>query len=144
MNDNFFVRSAKQFATKLSCRIQKTGKLGFGANEHELMNLTDGVYVAFVSNDENVPVTHLIIRREKDEDSFELKKGNTKYPFVETKMLFDFFHFDYVNQTIYLDLVREREFDAMLNGEVYRAIVRINEKNNSNNDSETNDEDVTN
>lgn len=142
MIGSFKIRSAKQFATKLTSRIQKTGKLGFGDKEKKLMNLNAGVYLTFVSNDEDVPVTHLIIKREKDEDSFELKNVN-KYPFVETKQLFDFFHFDYINQNVYFDLIRETALDEELGGEVYRMNERINEKSNQNDDEQSNEEDIT-
>jgi len=142
METNFKVRSAKQFATKLTSRIQKSGKLGFGEREKELMQLCAGVYVTFVSNKDDVPVTHLIIKRKKDEDSFELKNVN-KYPFVETKQLFDFFCFDYANKNVYFDLTREDVYDDELDGEVYRVNVRINEKSNPNNDDQSDEEDVT-
>jgi len=141
MANAFKVRSAKQFATKLSSRIQKSGKLGFGEREKELMKLSAGVYVTFVSNEDNVPVTHLIIKRSKDEDSFELKNV-TKYPFVETKQLFDFYRIDYTSKNVYFDLTREDVYDEELGGEVYRMIMRINEKSNNSND-DTPDEDIT-
>lgn len=141
MINSFKIRSAKQFATKLTARIQKTGKLGFGEKERETMRLNAGVFVTFASNEDATPVTHLIIKRSKDEDSFELKGGN-KYPFVETKQLFDFYHFDYVNKTIFFDLTREDVFDDELGGEVYRVLVRINEKTNNNIDDQSNEEDI--
>lgn len=141
MAKEFIVRSARQFATKLTARIQKTGKLGFGERERELMQLNAGGYLTFVSNDDDVAVTHIVVKREKDEDSFELK-GVTKYPFVETKQLFDFYHFDYVNKNVYFDLTRENTFDEELGGEVYRANVRINDKSNTNNDDQSNEEDI--
>ena len=131
MEVKFKIRSAKQFATKLSARIQKSGRLGFGEKERQLMNLEDGVYVTFVSTLEDAAATHLVIKREADEDAFVLKKGNTNYPFLETKQLFDFFGLDYINQTMYYDLTRESELDDELKGEVYRVCVRINDKNNS-------------
>lgn len=142
MDNDFMIRSAKQFATKLTTRIQKTGKLGFGEKERELMKLSSGVYVTFASNDKDVPVTHLIIKRSKDEDSFELKSPN-KYPFVEAKQLFDFYRFDYVNKNVYFELTREDVFDEQLNGEVYRVVVRINYKTSNNNDDQSNEEDIT-
>lgn len=132
---NFTIRSAKQFATKLSARIRKSGELGFGEKESSLMNLTDGIYIAFASNDENVAVTHLVIKRNKDDDSFPLKKANTKYPCVETKQLFDFFHIDYTAATMFFDLTRESSLDEELSGEVYRATLRINDKSNQTDDS---------
>lgn len=132
MDVKFKIRSAKQFATKLSARIQKSGKLGFGEKESELMNLKDGVYIAFLSTEEDVAATHLVVKREMDEDSFVLKKGNTKYPFVDAKQLFDFFRIDYVNKTYNFDLTRDDSLDAELQGEVYRVFVRTNDKSNPN------------
>jgi len=122
--NTFKIRSAKQFATKLTARIQKSGRLGFGANEKELMNLCEGAYVAFASNKENEAATHLIIRRTRDDDAFELKNGNTLYPFVETKQLFDFFSLNYTFMSIFFDLTREEALDSELDGEVYRISVR--------------------
>lgn len=132
MEMKFKIRSAKQFATKLSARIQKSGKLGFGEKESELMNLKDGVYISFLSTDDSIAATHLVVKREKDEDSFALKKGNTKYPFVDAKQLFDFFGIDYASKSYYFELTREDSLDAELGGEVYRVFVRINEKSNAN------------
>ena len=144
MGTGFAIRSAKQFAVKLTCRIQKKGRLGFGEDEKRLMKLEDGVYVTFVSNEADVPITHLIIKREKDEDSFELRNGNAKYPFVDAKLLFDFYRFDYVNKTYIFDLIREAEYDDELKGEVYRANLRINDKNSSTlNNGQADEEDIT-
>lgn len=140
MAKKFTIRSAKTFATKLTARIQKTGRLGFGEKESELMNLRKGVYVGFASCEEDVAVTHIVIKSEKDDDSFELKKGETKYPFVETKQLFDYFGLDYLNQSIFFDLTRDEEFDSELMGEVYHVHLRIKEKNNN---TEDNGEDIT-
>ena len=91
-----------------------------------------GVYISFLSTEEDIAATHLVVKREKDDDSFALKKGNTKYPFVDAKQLFDFFGIDYVNKSYYFELTREDSLDAELSGEVYRVFVRINEKSNPN------------
>ena len=129
MTTKFKVRSAKQFASKLSARIHKSGRLGFGEKERTQMNLADGVYVTFVSTLEDVAATHLVIKRSEDEDAFQLKKGNTNYPFVDTKQLFDFFGIDYATTSTFFDLTREDDLDEELGGEVYRVCVRVNEKN---------------
>lgn len=127
----FKIRTAKIFGAKLTSRIQKTGKLGFGEKECRLMNLQSGVYIGFVSTDEAKVATHLVVKREKDEDCFELKKANTCYPAVDTKQLFDFFGYNYVDEVINLDLTRDEALDGELGGEVYRVSERRKMKSNN-------------
>lgn len=132
------VRSAKVFGLKLSGRIQKTGKLGFGEKVKQLMGLDEGVSIAFLSDNEETPITHIAVYREANPDAFELRNGKTKFPYVDTKQLFDFYKFDYTNKNIYLEFTRESVLDSEVNAEVYRVNVRIQEK--SNNENIENDE----
>lgn len=141
--------SAKPFTMKLSCRIQNSGRLGFGAAEMTEMEINRDKFVKFVSCDD-APFTHLIVLDHPDDDAFQVKQSG-EYCYLDTGRMFDYFDFDYANKTIMLDLQRDSQHDEFLGGNVYKIKVREKKPRKSTNatindeqaEVNKNDEDIT-
>jgi len=117
--------SAKQFSQKLSARIQKTGRLGFGDNEKQCMDLNTDTYIKFVSADEHVPITHIVVLRQPDPDAFRLRLSG-QYLYLDTAQMFDYYDFEYSHKTLFIDFIRDASLDSepALAGEVYKVKLR--------------------
>lgn len=117
--------SAKQFSQKLSARIQKTGRLGFGENEKITMDLSTDTYIKFVSADEKEPFTHIVVLRQPDADAFRMRLSG-QYLYLDTVHMFDFYDINYSQKTLFLDFIRDASLDddPALGGEVYKVKFR--------------------
>lgn len=120
------VISAKQFAIKLKATIQASGRLGFTEETAKALDLASGKYAKFAQDDEN-GILYLIIINEASEDAFPIKLSSGYY-YVPTRQLFDALAYDYENNNIMFDLVRQSSLDADLMGHVYYMKPRINKR----------------
>lgn len=111
------ILSAKQFATKLKATIQATGRLGFTSETATALDFKSGKFAKFAKDDENDSL-YLIIINEGNEDAFSIRESSGYY-YVPTKVMFDTLGFDYENNTIMFDLVRQPSLDNDLQGQVY-------------------------
>ncbi len=139
MELKFRTISAQQFTQKLSARIQKTGRLGFGDNEKQYMRLDTDTFVKFVSADENLPITHIVVLRSPDPDAFRMRISG-QYLYLDTAQMFDFYDINYATKTLFLDFIRDATLDndPALCGEVYK--VKLREKRRKATESEEPDE----
>lgn len=122
------IRKATQFSVKLTARIQKTGRLGFGEKAADNMELNVGNYIALLSTNADEPITHIVVLNESNDEAFELK-GSKTYPYIEAKQLFDYFSVPYATKVCIYDFTRTPELDASspMAGKVYKASLRIDE-----------------
>lgn len=111
------ILSAKQFATKLKATIQASGRLGFTAETATVLDLESKKYAKFAKDDEKESL-YIIIINEKSEDAFDIRVSSGYY-YVPTKVMFDTLGYDYENNTIMFDLVRQPSLDNDLQGQVY-------------------------
>ena len=111
------ILSAKKFAITLKVTIQKTGRLGFTDDTAKALDLKSGKFAKFAQDDEN-DLLYLIIINEGSEDAFSIRESSG-YFYVPTKVMFDTLGFDYENNTIMFDLVRQPSLDNDLQGQVY-------------------------
>lgn len=118
--------SAKQFATNLKATIQKTGRLGFTEETANVLDLALGKYAKFAKDDEN-GMLYLIIINNEEEEAFQVKSSSGYY-YVPARLMFDMLGFDYKNNNIMFDLVRQFSLDEDLQGLVYKMIPRINKR----------------
>ncbi len=126
------ILSAKKFATKLKATIQASGRLGFTDDTAKVLDLKSEKFAKFAKDDENGDL-YLIIISKEDEDAFEIKLSSGYY-YVPAKLMFDSLGFDYENNTIMFDLVRQPSLDEDLQGQVYFMKQRINKKKEKKND----------
>ena len=125
------ILSAKIFATTLKVTIQKTGRLGFTEETAKVLDLQSGKFAKFAQDEENGTL-YLIIISEGNEDAFEIRLSSGYY-YIPAKSLFDTLGFDYENNTIMFDLVRQSSLDDDLLGLVYlmkQRPIKNKEKNN--------------
>lgn len=120
------ILSAKQFATKLKATIQASGRLGFTEETANALDLASGKFAKFAKDDEK-DALYLIIINEDCEDAFPIKLSSGYY-YVPTRQLFDALAYDYENNNIMFDLVRQSSLDADLMGHVYYMKPRINKR----------------
>lgn len=111
------ILSAKEFATKLKATIQASGRLGFTGETAIALNLKAGKFAKFAKDDENGAL-YLIIINESSEDAFSIRESSG-YFYIPTKVMFDTLGYDYENNTIMFDLVRQISLDNDLQGQVY-------------------------
>lgn len=119
-----------QFSVKLKATIQATGKLGFTNETANSLNLQIGQAVNFAKDDETEEL-YLIIAKDNTANALKVCKSGMYY-YIQTKLMFDAFGYDYKKKTIIFDLTRKIELDESLNGRVYkmnkREIIRKNMK----------------
>ena len=118
--------SAKQFATNLKVTIQASGRLGFTEDTARVLNLEAGKFAKFAQDDEKGSL-YLIIMNEDSEDAFPIKSSSGYY-YVPAKLMFDMLGYDYENNNIMFDLVRQPSYDDDLKGQVYQMKPRINKR----------------
>ena len=111
------ILSAKEFATKLKATIQASGRLGFTGETAIALNLKAGKFAKFAKDDENGAL-YLIIINESSEDAFSIRESSG-YFYVPTKVMCYTLGYDYENNTIMFDLVRQISLDKDLQGQVY-------------------------
>ena len=124
------ILSAKQFATKLKATIQASGRLGFTAETALSLDLQSGKFAKFAQDDETGSL-YLIIIDEGSEDAFSIRESSG-YFYVPAKLMFDMLGFDYENNSIMFDLIRQPSLDADLMGKVYFMKQRSTKKNERN------------
>lgn len=119
-----------QFSIKLKATIQATGKLGFTNETANCLNLQLGQAVNFARDDETQEL-YLIIAKDSATKTLKVCKSGMYY-YIQTKLMFDAFGYDYKKKTIIFDLTRKEELDESLNGRVYkmskRELIRKNMK----------------
>ena len=97
--------------------VQASGRLGFTGETAIALNLKAGKFAKFAKDDENEAL-YLIIINESSEDAFSIRESSG-YFYVPTKVMFDTLGYDYENNTIMFDLVRQISLDKDLQGQVY-------------------------
>ena len=119
-----------QFSVKLKATIQATGKLGFTNETANYLNLQIGQAVNFAKDDETEEL-YLIIANETTANTLKVCKSGMYY-YIQTKLMFEAFGYEYKKKTIIFDLTRKKDLDESLNGKVYkmnkREIARKNMK----------------
>lgn len=119
-----------QFGAKLKATIQASGKLGFTRETARCLNLQSGQAINFAKDDETEEL-YLIIANNNTTCSLSVCKSGMYY-YIQTKLMFDAFGYDYKKKTIIFDLARKKDLDESLNGEVYkmskRELIRKNMK----------------
>lgn len=126
------VISAKQFATKLKVTIQASGRLGFTDETAKVLDLPSGKFAKFAQDDEK-SLLYLIIIKAGDEDAFPIRESSG-YFYVPAKQMFDMLGFDYENNTIMFDLIRQSSLDDDLQGQVYLMKQRVNKRKDKKNE----------
>ena len=106
--------------------VQASGRLGFTGETAIALNLKAGKFAKFAKDDEK-DALYLIIINEDCEDAFPIKLSSGYY-YVPTRQLFDALAYDYENNNIMFDLVRQSSLDADLMGHVYYMKPRINKR----------------
>lgn len=124
--------SAKQFATKLKVTIQASGRLGFTDETSKALDLQSGKFAKFAQDNEK-SLLYLIIIKIGDEDAFPIRESSG-YFYVPAKQMFDMLGFDYENNTIMFDLIRQPSFDDDLQGQVYLMKQRSNRRKEKKNE----------
>lgn len=124
--------SAKQFTTKLKATIQASGRLGFTEDTAKVLDFPSGKFVKFAQDDEN-GILYLIIINEGSEDAFSIRESSG-YFYVPAKQMFDMLGFDYENNNIMFDLIRQPSLDSDLTGQVYLMKQRINKRKGKKNE----------
>ena len=120
------VISAKQFAIKLKATIQASGRLGFTDETAKELDLASGKFAKFAKDDEKGTL-YLIIIDEENEEAFPVKLSSS-YFYVPARLMFDMLGFDYTNNNIMFDLIRQSSLDNDLNGQVYMMKPRVNKR----------------
>lgn len=119
-----------QFSVKLKATIQATGKLGFTNETANYLKLQIGQAVNFAKDDETEEL-YLIIANDNTANTLKVCKSGMYY-YIQTKLMFDAFGYEYKKKTIIFDLTRKKDLDESLNGRVYkmnkREIARKNMK----------------
>lgn len=128
------ILSAKRFEKKLKATIQASGRLGFTDETAKALDLSAGKFAKFAKDDENGSL-YLIIIDERDEDAFEIRVSS-QYYYVPTRLMFDTLGYDYANNNIMFDLIRQFSLDADLQGQVYLMKPRINKRKDKKQDDE--------
>ena len=118
--------SAKQFAIKLKATIQYSGRLGFTEETAKALGLESEKFATF-AKDEEKNILYLIITDENSDDAFPIKLSSGYY-YVPAKLMFDMLGYDYENNNIVFDLVRQHSLDDDLKGQVYQMKPRINKR----------------
>lgn len=124
--------SAKQFATKLKVTIQASGRLGFTDETSKALDLQSGKFAKFAQDNEK-SLLYLIIIKIGDEDAFPIRESSG-YFYVPAKQMFDMLGFDYENNTIMFDLIRQPSLDDDLQGQVYLMKQRSNRRKEKKNE----------
>lgn len=124
--------SAKIFATKLKATIQASGRLGFTEETAKSLDLPSVKYAKFAQDDEK-GVLYLIIINEGSEDAFPIRESSG-YFYVPAKLMFDMLGFDYENNNIMFDLIRQSSLDNDLMGQVYLMKQRSNKRKSKKNE----------
>ena len=124
--------SAKQFATKLKVTIQASGRLGFTDETSKALDLPSGKFAKFAQDNEK-SLLYLIIIKIGDEDAFPIRESSG-YFYVPAKQMFDMLGFDYENNTIMFDLIRQPSLDDDLQGQVYLMKQRSNRRKEKKNE----------
>ena len=119
--------SAKQFTTKLKATIQASGRLGFTDGTAKALDFHLGKFAKFAKDDENGSLYLIIIGR-ADEDAFAIRETSGYY-YVPAKQMFDVLGFDYENNNIMFDLIRQITLDDDLQGQVFFMKQRTTRKN---------------
>ena len=118
--------SAKQFAIKLKATIPYSGRLGFTEETAKALGLESEKFATF-AKDEEKNILYLIITDENSDDAFPIKLSSGYY-YVPAKLMFDMLGYDYENNNIMFDLVRQHSLDDDLKGQVYQMKPRINKR----------------
>ncbi|MBQ8940105.1 MAG: hypothetical protein IJ047_07765 [Paludibacteraceae bacterium] len=118
--------STKDFAKPLKVTLQSSGKLGFTAETAKALRLESGKLIQF-GKDEEKNELYLILSNGAPEDAFAVAKAGD-YFYLPTTLMFDSLEYNYKRATYFFDLVRRKEMDAELNGEVYYMKERMKYK----------------
>lgn len=112
------------FNVKLKATIHSSGRLGFTSDTAERLKLSGQVYVKFANDNENENELYMILVSERDEDTFKVVKSG-KYYYLPTTAMFQSFGYDFKKYNIMFDLVRKSDYDALVNGIVYKLNKRV-------------------
>jgi len=125
-NMEMTIISAKQFATKLKATIQASGRLGFTDETAKSLRLSSEKRAKF-AQDKEKGALYLMIVDKSDEDAFQIRESSG-YFYVPTKQMFDMLGYDYENNNIMFDLVRQTNIGDEIEGLVFKMKPRINKR----------------
>ena len=112
--------------------VQASGRLGFTGETAIALNLKAGKFAKFAQDDEKGAL-YLVIIDKPDEDAFPIKVSSGYY-YVPSKQMFDLLGFNYENNNIMFDLVRQATLDEDLQGQVFFMKQRTNRRKGKKND----------
>lgn len=115
------------FTEKLKATIQKTGRLGFTDETAKVLNLQNMKCAKFARDDKDSKILYLVLCEEEQNNSFRVVKSGA-YFYLPTKLMFDAFDFDYINNVVMFDLVRMSSLDNEIGGIVYKMCKRLKTK----------------
>ena len=121
--------STRDFAKPLKATLQSSGKIGFTHDTAEVLKLESGKLIQF-GRDEEKNEMYMILTHGTPEDAFAVAKAG-EYFYLPTTLMFDSLGYEYKIKTYFFDLVRKKELDADLNGEVYYMKERSKTKSSS-------------
>ena len=126
------ILSAKMFEVKLKATIRSSGKLGFSEKTAQILDLKSGKFAKF-AKDRDSGFLYLIIADKRSSDAFPIRESSG-YFYVPAKQMFDMLGFDYENNTIMFDLIRQSSLDDDLQGQVYLMKQRVNKRKDKKNE----------
>lgn len=109
----------------LKASIQKNGRLSVSGRTVEALHISEFPYAKFGRDDEHDKSLYLILTKGPDANTFRFAKaGPTLY--LNTVKLFSAMkeEFDFENQSVRFNLVRNEKLDQALGGQVYKMIRR--------------------
>ena len=121
--------STRDFAKPMKATLQSSGKIGFTHDTAEVLKLESGKLIQF-GRDEEKNEMYMILTHGTPEDAFAVAKAG-EYFYLPTTLMFDALGYEYKIKTYFFDLVRKKELDADLNGEVYYMKERSKTKSSS-------------
>ncbi|MFI3293202.1 MAG: hypothetical protein SNG27_06395 [Rikenellaceae bacterium] len=114
------ILSVKEYSVKLKATIHASGRLGFTEATAKELNLNSASAIAFAQDDEDENLLYLINTTIENEDAFKVMKAGVYFS-VGTKPLFDRLGFDYKNNNISFDMVREKNEEI----DIYKLLKKI-------------------
>jgi hypothetical protein len=118
-----FIKTS-DFNVKLKATIHASGRLGFTSETADKLRLSEQTYIKFAKDNELENDFYLVIVNEEDEDAFSVVKSG-KYYYLPTTALFQSLGIDFKKYNVIFDMVRMKDYDEIVNGQVYKLNKRV-------------------
>ena len=119
--------STKNFTRPLKVTLQSSGKLGFTRETADVLHIESGKLIQFGRDEEKNEMYLILLSESNIEDAFAVAKAG-EYYYLPTTLMFDALGYKYGKFTYFFDLVRRKDMDVELGGEVYYMKERNNIK----------------